>query len=149
MVSENTATEMPSSKKLKESRNKRNCRAVNSSEAQESAKDSRKPTLTDFESEVIIAHPIPLTSENEMIDSAKANIIDVLHSNEVSTRHIDNCLLVENPRGFDHAGRLSQLGCIENSNRDLRTDMDRLKEEAKGLAQELVEQARELSDARL
>lgn len=81
-----------------------------------------------------------------MIDSAKRKIVEVLCSDELSTKPVDDCLLIGNPRGFDHAGRLSRLGKIENDNQDLKTDMDHLKGELKEQTQELKEHARELEE---
>lgn len=141
MVSENPATEMPGSSTLRESQSKGNRRAVGSSEAPGSANAPEKHKITDHGSEVIVACPIPLTSANEMIDSAKGEIIEVLRSDELCARPVDDRLLVGNPRGLDHASRLSRLEIIENDNQDLKTDMDRLKGERK-------EQAGELADAR-
>lgn len=66
-----------------------------------------------------------------MIESAKGEIIEVLRSDKLSARPVDDRLLAGNLRGFDHAGRLSRLGIIEKNNQDLRTGMGRLKGELK------------------
>lgn len=76
-----------------------------------------------------------------MIESAKGEIIEVLRSDKLSARPVDDRLLAGNLRGFDHAGRLSRLGIIEKNNQDLRTGMGRLKGELK-------EQTWTLTDAR-
>lgn len=96
MVSENPAAEMPGSSTLRESQSKGNHQAVESSEAPGSAKASKRPRLTDHESEVIVVCPIPLTSANEMIESAKGEIIEVLRSDKLSARPVDDRLLVGN-----------------------------------------------------
>lgn len=83
-----------------------------------------------------------------MFNGTKTNVVDIHHGNELSARHIDNYLLTGNLREVDHIDRLSQPTCINNSNRDLKIPgLERLKEEVKNQAQELVKQARDLSDA--